>query len=170
MSILDFLSSTRRPSAGTPVLSKERVVEKLLSLNRGTAPYHLIDRKGEGVDIIAEWKIVDARWYEVFAKAGLSIVFRIYLKLAEAKHEVRAMDRRYSISWSAGIPSLSLDVRAFKGQTQAIEFGRAYAFTEELKYGEVYNYRFDTREIKKPIQDVVTSCGWTYKGVAFGKL
>ncbi len=36
--------------------------------------------------------------------------------------------------------------------------------------GQVYNYRFDTREIKQPIQDAVTSCRWTYKGVAFGKL
>jgi hypothetical protein len=34
----------------------------------------------------------------------------------------------------------------------------------------VYHYRFDTREIKQPIQDVVTSCGWIYKGVAFGAL
>jgi len=80
------------------------------------------------------------------------------------------MDREYSVSWSVSVPSLSLEVSTFRGRTHAIEFGRAYAFTEELRYGEVYNYRFDTREIKKPVQDVVTSCGWTYKGVAFGKL
>jgi hypothetical protein len=57
-----------------------------------------------------------------------------------------------------------------KGQIQSIELGKAYAFTEKLQPGEVYNYRFDTREIKKPLQDAVTSCGWTYKAVTFGKL
>jgi len=39
-----------------------------------------------------------------------------------------------------------------------------------LKPGVVYNYRFSTSEIKKPIQEAVAACGWGYKGVAFGKL
>ena len=60
--------------------------------------------------------------------------------------------------------------RTFKGQTQSVEFGTAYAFAETLAPGQVYMCRFDTREIKKPIQDAVTSCGWTYIVVAFGKL
>jgi len=113
---------------------------------------------------------VDAQWYQIFAKAGLTKVFRIYLKLDPEKHEVRALDREYTVSWTAGIPKLSLDASYFRGQKQTIEFGKGYAFTEKLAFGEVYNYRLDTREIKKPIQDAVTSCGWTYKGVAFGKL
>jgi hypothetical protein len=124
----------------------------------------------EKVDLIAEWKIVDAQWYEIFGKAGLSKVFRIYLKLDPEAHEVRAMDREYSVSWSAGVPSLLTEISNFKGQTQSIEFGKGFAFTETLAPGQVYNYRFNTGEIKKPIQDAVTECGWTYKGVAFGKL
>ena len=64
--------------------------------------------------------------------------------------------------------ALSLSATAFKGQQQSIQFGTAYAFTEELEPGQVYNYRFDTREIKGPIQEAVTSCGWTYQGVALG--
>jgi hypothetical protein len=117
------------------------------------------------VDLIAEWKIVDAQWYEIFAKAGLSKIFRIYLKFNETNHEVRAMDREYSVQWSAGIPALT-----FKGQTTSVEFGTAFAFTENLAPGQVYKYKFNSNEIKKPIQDVVLSCGWVYKGVAFGKL
>ncbi len=170
MGILDSLSSTKHPAAGTPALPREEVVLRLTSLNRPGAPYRLIDGRDEKVDLIAEWRIVDAQWYEVFAKAGLSKVFRIYLKLDPEKHEVRAMDREYSVAWSAGVPKLALAATAFKGQTQSIEFGQAYAFTEKLESGEVYKYRFDTREIKTPIQGTVTSCGWTYKGVTFGKL
>ena len=170
MGIFDFLTSTKRPPAGTAVLSAQEVRDKLLGINRTTAPFQLIDGAPDGVDLIAEWKIVDATWYEIFAKAGLKKVFKISMKLDEREHQVRAVDREYTISWSAGIPHLSLEASAFRGQTQAIEFGAAYAFTETLAPGEVYKYRFDTREIKKPIQDVVTSCGWTYKGVAFGKL
>jgi hypothetical protein len=170
MKLLDFFRSTKRPAADTPVLSRQDVLDRLMSLNRSTAPFHLIDGSEEKVDLIAEWKIVDAQWYEIFAKAGLSKVFKIYLKLDPEAHEVRAMDREYSVSWKAGVPTLSLSASAFRGQTQSVEFGKAYAFTETIAPGQVYNYKFDTREIKKPIQDAVTGCGWTYKGVAFGKL
>jgi len=170
MGIFDFLSSTKRPPAGTPVLGRQEVLDKLMSLNRPSAPYQLINGESEKVDLIAEWRIVDAQWYEIFAKAGLSKVFRIYLKLDPERHEVRAMDREYSVSWSAGVPTLSIAASTFKGQTQSVEFGTGYAFTEEGAPGQVYKYRFSTKEIKKPVQDAVTSCGWTYKGVAFGKL
>jgi len=170
MRLLDLFSSTRRPKSGTVVRSPEEVLRALSALNRPTAPYRLVGGRSEGVDVIAEWKIVDAQWYEIFAKAGLKKVFRIYLKLDPAKHEVRAMDREYSIAWRAGVPELSLSVEAFRGQKQEISFGTAYAFTETLAPGQVYNYRFNTNEIKRPIQDAVTGCGWTYKGVAFGKL
>jgi hypothetical protein len=128
------------------------------------------DGASEQVDLIAEWKIVDASWNEIFAKAGLTKVFRILLKLYPVEHEVRAVDREYTVSWSAGLPTMKLAASAFRGQTQKIEFGKAYGFTETLAPGMVYNYRFDTSEIKKPLQEAVSSCGWTYKGVAFGKL
>jgi hypothetical protein len=170
MGFLDFLSSTKRPQPGTPVLPAPQVRATILSLNRTSAPYRIVDGASEHVDLVAEWKIVDAQWYEIFAKAGLSKVFRIYLKLDDVNHLVRASDREYTVAWSAGVPRLSLSATAFKGQMQSVEFGTAYAFTETLEPGQVYKYRFDTREIKGPLQEAVTSCGWTYQGVAFGKL
>jgi hypothetical protein len=160
----------KKSDKNTPVLSREEVRQRLLALNRETAPYRIIDGSATGVDLIAEWKIVDAKWYEIFAKANLIKVFRIYMKLDEAKQQVRAKDEEYTVEWKAGVPSLSASVSKFQGQTTSIEFGAAYAFTEELQPGEVYKYRFSTNEIKKPIQEAVTACGWEYKGVAFGKL
>ncbi|HJR78495.1 MAG TPA: hypothetical protein VJ821_00395 [Anaerolineales bacterium] len=160
----------KKPDKNVPVLSAEEVRQRLLALNRETAPYQIIDGRSQNVDLIAEWKIVDAKWYEIFAKANLTKVFRIYMKLDEAKHEVRAKDEEYTVEWRAGVPSLSFSASKFQGQKTSIEFGAAYAFTEELKPGQVYNYRFNTNEIKKPIQEAVAACGWEYKGVVFGRL
>jgi hypothetical protein len=81
MKMLDFFRSTKRPAADTSVLSRQEVLDRLMGLNRPTAPFHLIDGTEEKVDLIAEWKVIDAQWYEIFAKAGLSKVFKIYLKL-----------------------------------------------------------------------------------------
>jgi hypothetical protein len=160
----------KKPDKNAPVLSAEEVRKHVLALNRETAPYQIVDGSSENVDLIAEWKIVDAHWYEIFARANLTKIFRIYMKFDEAKHQVRAKDEEYTVEWRAGVPSLSLSVSKFQGQSTSIEFGTAYAFTEELRPGQVYQYRFSTNEIKKPIQEAVTACGWTYKGVAFGKL
>jgi hypothetical protein len=160
----------KKPDKDTPVLSAEEVRGRLLGLNRETAPYQIVDGSSENVDLLAEWKIVDAHWYEIFARANLTKIFRIYMKFDEAKHQVRGKDEEYTVEWRAGVPSLSLSVSKFQGQSTSIEFGTAFAFTEELRPGQVYQYRFSTNEIKKPIQEAVTACGWTYKGVAFGKL
>ena len=153
-----------------PALPAQELLTRLIALNRPTAPYHIIDGKAENVDLIAEWKIVEAQWYEIFAKANLTKVFRIYMKFDNEKHELRAQDHEYSVAWRAGVPSLSLAVSSFKGQMTSVEFGSAYAFTETLTPGQVYKYKFNTNELKKPIQDTAAACGWTYKGVAFGKL
>lgn len=170
MGILDFLTSTKRPPAGAAVLGADEVRARLLNLSRPTAPYRITDGASEQVDLIAEWKIVDASWYEIFAKSGLAKTFRILMKLDPQAHAVRGTDREYTVSWSAGVPTIKLAASAFRGQSQQIEFGKACAFKETLAPGVVYSYRFDTNEIKKPIQEAVGSCGWTYKGVAFGKL
>jgi hypothetical protein len=160
----------KKRDKNVPVLSANEVRERLLELNRETAPYQIIDGSSEGVDLIAQWKIVDAKWYEIFAKASLKKLFRIYMKLDESKHQVRTKDEEYTVEWKAGVPSLSVAASKFQGQTTSIEFGQAFAFTEDLRPGEVHKYRFNTNEIKKPIQEAVEACGWDYKGIAFGKL
>lgn len=160
----------KKADKNVPVLSVNEVRERLLTLNRETAPYQIIDGAAQNVDLIAEWKIVDAKWYELFAKTGIKKVFRIYMKFDADKHQVRGKDEEFSVEWRAGVPSLSIAASKFQGQMTSVEFGAAYAFTEELKPGVVYNYRFNTSEIKKPIQEVVAACGWNFKGVAFGKL
>jgi hypothetical protein len=153
----------KKPVTNVPALSAEELKTRLLGLNRQSAPFSIVDGQSEGVDLIAEWKIVDASWYEIFAKAKLQKVFRIFMKLDAGKKELRAQDHEYSISWSAGVPSLKMVVSSFQGQMTSVEFGTAYAFTETLAPGQVYNYKFNTNELKKPIQNVAESCGWNYK-------
>jgi hypothetical protein len=170
MGLWDKLTGTERPADNVPVLSQDEVRTRILALNRPTAPYQIIDGSSEGVDLIAEWKIVDAQWYEIFAKAGLEKVFRIRMKFDPSDHEVRNKDEEFEVRWEAGVPTLSLSASKTMGQTTSFQFGTRYGFTEEFRPGEIYTYKFSTGEIKDPIQEVVKECGWTWKGVAFGKL
>lgn len=170
MGLFDFITGTKRPPSGVAPRPKSDVAGAILAVNRDSAPFTIHPDSSGDADFIAEWKIVDAKWYEIFAKAGLKRVFRIRMKLDPDNSEVRAVDEEYQISWTAGVPTLSAAVSGFRGQKTEMSFGSAYAFTEEFAPGQVYKYRFDTKEIKQPLQEAVTDCGWTWRAVSLGKL
>jgi hypothetical protein len=150
--------------------SAETVRDALLAINRPTAPFVIRPGIAGEAELVAEWRIVDAGWYEIFAKAHLEKAFKVLMRLDRDAREVRAVDQEWSVAWRAGVPSLSLAASAFRGQKTEIEFGNAYGFTEELGVGEIYKYRFATAELKGPLQRIVAGQGWQWRSVAFGKL
>jgi hypothetical protein len=170
MGLWSWLTGSRKADPSRPVLAVPQLKTALLGMNRKSAPY-VVRPGGPGeADLVAEWRIVDAKWYEIFAKAGLTKTFKILMRLDEATHEVRAADQSWSVEWRAGIPAMKLEVSGFRGQQTSVEFGAAYGFTEELRVGEIYRYRFATKELKNPLRQIVAECGWSWRGVAFGKL
>lgn len=170
MGLFDFLTGTKRPDKNIAPAPRSEVEQAILAINRETAPFQIVKDQSGKCDFIAEWKIVDAKWYEVFAKSGLKKVFRIKIRFDEDKKEVRATDEEFTLQWRAGVPSLTLAVTGFKGQKSEVSFGTAYAFNEKLEFGQVYKYRFNSSELKNPLRDAVVAKGWTWRGVAFGKL
>jgi hypothetical protein len=168
--LFDWISGRKRPAAGTVRQSVTGLREALLAVNRETAPFVIRDGAPEGVDLVGEWKIVDARWYEIFAKAGIERVFKVLMKFDEASGEVRAADQDWTVEWRAGVPALTLSAEAFRGQKWEVSYEKVVAFREDLSYGQVYEYSFKSNEIKKPLQQAALDAGWTWKGVAFAKL
>ncbi len=163
MGFLDKLKGTKHPVEGTPVMARADLLERLLALTHEKVPFAI--SVGTEADLEAQWKIVDAAWYETFAKAGLEKAHKIHLRLDEAEHEVRALEETWEVSWRAGVPALQMSAEKFQGRTfGSKEFGRDYAFTgvDPLRFGEAYNYRFDVSEMKDPIIDVVTRSGWKF--------
>ena len=171
MGLFDWITGSRSAPSGVPRQPSATLRDALLALNRDTAPFQIRDGGPEGADLVAEWKIVDARWYEIFAKASLTKVFKVLLKLDETRGEVRALDQEWTVEWRAGVPILARSAEAFRGQKVEVSFGTAYAFKEDLSgFGKVYEYRFKTSEIKDPLVEIAQQHGWGWRGVAFGKL
>ncbi len=171
MGLLDFFTGRRAPEAGVVRRSASDLRAALLSLNRDTAPFMVREGGPEGADLVAEWRIVDAQWYEIFAKAGIKKGAQILLRLDEATGEVRNIQRDWAVEWRAGLPTLAFASEAFRGQKVELSFGTGWAFREEdLRFGRVYEYRFQTRELKEPLQAITAVHGWIWRPVAFGKL
>jgi hypothetical protein len=141
-----------------------------MAVNRRSSPFKVRSGKAEKVDLVAEWRIVDAKWYEIFAKAGIKRVFKVLMKFDPAKGEVRALDQEWEVEWRAGTPELFLKASAFRGRKWEKSFETVYAFREDGAFGKVYDYRFDTSEIKAPLIEAAHAAGWGWRGVAFGKL
>lgn len=170
MGIFSWLTGSRSAPAGVPREPVAALRERLLGLNRDTAPYVIRDGRREGVDLVAEWKIVDAEWYEIFARAGIQRVFKVLMKFDEANGMVRSADQEWMVEWRAGVPDLTLAASGFRGQKWEMSFESVHAFREDGSWGEIYSYKFDTGEIKGPLHKAAAEGGWGWKGVPFGKL
>lgn len=166
MGLLDKFKGVKRPPEGSAVVPKDDLIQRLVGSNNEQVPFSVSIGEGGGEgDIVVEWKIVDAAWREIFAKAQLEKSHRILLTFAESDHEVRALEESYEVSWRAGVPDLRLSVEKFRGRTfGSKQFGTAYAFrgVNPLDFGQVYEYRFDVAEMKTPVIDTVTTGGWTF--------
>jgi hypothetical protein len=175
MGLFDKLKGVRKPEEGTPQLGVDEVRSRLLAIAHDQVPF-TVEAGGGGKegDVVVQWRIVDAAWYEIFAKAKLEKVHRILIVLDEGEHEARVLEEAWEVSWTAGLPTLSASAEKFQGRTMGTKsFGTAYGWkgVDPLDYGKVYEYRFDVSEMKDPLSTVVTQSGWTWVPVTTkGKL
>jgi hypothetical protein len=170
MGLLDWLAGSKPAPKGVPQVPVAKLRRQMLAINRDTAPFVVRDGKAEAVDLVAEWKIVDAEWYEIFAKAGIKRVFQVLMKFDEAAGEIRAVDRQWEVEWRAGVPTLSGRAAAFRGRSWEMSYESVSAFREDGSFGKIYEYRFSTPEIKSPLIAAAHAAGWGWRGVAFAKL
>ncbi len=156
MKVSDFLVGRKAPAPGVVPRSAASVRGALLALDRDRAPYTVrIAAQDERAESIAEWRIADARWHGVLAGAGLEKTCSILMRLEEASHEVRIVEMRRCLEWRAGVPVVTGGLEVTFGRRESFEFGTAYAFTEEPCPGEVYRYKFNAAEIKRPLEQAV---------------
>ena len=174
MKLWDWMTGSRPAPKGAKAESVSKLRARLIGINRETAPFKIRSGEPEGVDLVAEWKIVDAKWYAIFSKAGTKRVFKVLMNFDEDKHVIRAQDQSWEVEWEAGAPNLQLSAsakgKAFKGTSWEKSYEKVWAFREDLSFGEIYEYYFDTSEIKDPLRNAVAAAGWGWKGIAFGKL
>jgi hypothetical protein len=169
MGFLDKFKGVKEAKEGVAPVPPDELQRRLLALNSDQIPFAVSPGSGgEGGDVLAEWKIVDANWVEIFGKAGIEKSHRIYLTFDPSENEVRVLEESWDVEWRAGVPQMSVSAEAFRGRTLGSKsFGTGYAFkgVNPLDYGQVYNYKFDVSEMKDPLAEVVTSSGWTFKPV-----
>jgi len=151
-----------KPGEGVAPVGRQELLERLLALNDPARPFSVAP--GEKADLVAQWNLVDATWWEAFQKAGLRKAYRLRLALDEGRHEVRAFEETGSIEWGVG-PQVRYARSWFAGivlfhKERAAAYGLKSLAPPEV--GKIYDYSFDVDEIKGPVIDIVTGAGWRF--------
>jgi hypothetical protein len=156
-----------KKSSKIPPAIKNDLMNRILALNDPSRPYQII--KSTESDLIAEWKIVDAKWYGVLNRNGLKQAYRAFLLLDEGRHSVRCYEELGSISWTTGVdgarPTVSYSRSFIHGRIlYSKEFAKGYGIKQlnPPESGTVYDYKFDINEIRGPIILTVEQNGWEW--------
>ncbi len=153
-----------RPAKG-PARPRADVLATLLALHGPQDAWRLAPLSSTALRL--DWDVVDASWYELFAKVKLSVVYRMRLYLEETTHEVRTYESLRSGSWFLGFdgltPRFSWSWRYQAGALNVLWSGLAYGITRGFppRIGQVYRFTLDTAEAKREIEAVANRAGWT---------
>ena len=114
-------------------------------------PY-VVSPTPEGFDVALD--IVDARWYQLYAKAGLERTFVHHVAM-NGDRDYTITDDSHTLEWEAGHPRIGARVERFVGRRYDFSFQKTIAISEEARLEPVVDYRFSSEEGRK----LITSAG-----------
>lgn len=126
-------------------------------LDRPDIPIEVTERRGA---LSLTWKYLDAKWYEIIAKSGLTESYTLRVVFDEARHLATLTDIKRSISWRKDLRSFQFGFFAFRGVSLDVEVGKAWGITERFVPGKIYEYHFKTSEIRNPVLNALLEGGW----------
>ncbi|MEV0282338.1 hypothetical protein AB0I22_39070 [Streptomyces sp. NPDC050610] len=170
MDLFDKLTGTRRPSHGVVPRSPAEIRTELLGLNRPDTPYLVRYGAPEGTDLVAEWRILEPAWHTFFARTQVGLALQVQMRLVAANHEVRALDRQWEVAWAGSTPRLTLSADSSRGQVATTSRRWTIGRGSDGGLEATEAFRFDNSVLKKALQDAALGAGWTWRGVATGKL
>jgi hypothetical protein len=162
LGLIEYMGGKKKSSY--PAVSQAELEKRLLFLNTPDSPYEI--KKNPENDFILEWKIADAKWFAVLSKERYQQIYRGFLVLDEARHAARYCEELVSVRWLAaadGPPIFNYQKNFFRGR---ILFQKSwevqYGIKEDLSIGKVYEYKFDVRNVRGPLQKVIQTSGWEF--------
>lgn len=148
-------------------LSGTELRERLLALNDPLRPYRLVE--GGRADLEVAWDVVDASWYELFAKVKLSSRYHARMLLDAERHQVRWYESLRTSTWFIGFEGWKLrfngSIEWRGGYIDILWRGFAYGILSGFppRIGKVYAFELDTISMKDEVADVISNAGWDFR-------
>jgi hypothetical protein len=110
--------------------------------------------------LVVTWRYVDAQWWEALARAGLTQVYELHVRLDKKRHRATLIDVHKSVSWRGGPSEVRLRGGFLRGVIFDYEIGARWGIQENWELGTVYDYQFVPSEIKLPVMNSILRSGW----------
>jgi hypothetical protein len=117
-------------------------------------PY-VVTATAEGFDVGID--IVDARWYELYQKVGLSRTFVHHVAVDGTTYTIT--DDSRTLEWEAGTPRLGATLERFSGRKVELSFQKTVAVSERGRVEKVVDYTFSSEEGRRLVKDAAKEQG-----------
>lgn len=117
-------------------------------------PYAIEDTKN---GFIVQLDVVDARWWTIFAREGLSSSFS--WRVTERRSSFTIYDRKIRMDWAAGVPRLAGSLEYQGGRIMGFNREKIWALSDRGLIEPVVDYKFNSREGRDLIRLVAKELG-----------
>lgn len=118
-------------------------------------PY-VVTATEQGFDVALD--IVDAQWFGLFNKAGLSQHYTHHVTVpGDGTYSVT--DDARTVEWVAGVPQVTGSAERMVGRVKEFGAQKVWAFDEQGRFGPVVDFRFNSEEGRDLISGVAAQLG-----------
>ena len=101
--------------------------------------------------------IVDARWFELYEKVGLSRTFVHHVAVDGTTYTIT--DDSRTLEWAAGSPRLGATIERSSGRKYELSFRKTVALSERGRVEKVVDYTFSSEEGRRLIKGAAKEQG-----------
>ncbi|MFG2627159.1 hypothetical protein [Streptomyces sp. NPDC048473] len=168
MGFFDKLTGTKHPDSGVAPLPTMVVRAALLAINGPDVPYRVRNAlPAEKADLMAEWRILEPAVGSSFSRRQVERTIKTRMRLVPSKREVRALDEQWEVTWVGDPPRPAASREYGRGPATTVTKQWTYERGPDGRRHKVETFRFDSREMRNPLQNAVLGAGWTWRGVLF---
>lgn len=161
----DRLTGTKYPDSGAVPLPVGELRAALFALNGPEVPYRVRNAlPADKGDLVAEWRVLEPAMRAYFVRKQLDRLMKTRMLLVPEKHEVRTIDEEWRVTWLGDTPRIKTARAYARGQLTTVAREWTYERDADGRRHKVESFRFDSREMKTPLQKAVLGAGWTWRG------
>ncbi|MEW2414292.1 hypothetical protein AB0953_11290 [Streptomyces sp. NPDC046866] len=165
MGFFDKLTGTRHPDSGVTPVPFHDLRAALLALNGTGVPFGVRDAGAEGVDLLAEWRVMEPATGSGMSRRQVERTFDIWMRLVAGERVVRVLEEQRAVTRAGNPPGRVVQQEHSRGRIQWAHTDWTYERGPDGRRRRVVSFRADTRDMKGPLQKTVLGSGWTWRGV-----
>ncbi|MFJ6371146.1 hypothetical protein ACIQK5_23560 [Streptomyces virginiae] len=164
----DKYTGTRYPDSGIAPLPTMELRETLLAINGQDVPFRIrYAFPKEKADLVAEWRVMKPASGSGVSRRQVELRLKIRMRFIPLQREVRTLDEQVQVTWVGDPPKLAVSRESGSGPAPRVAREWTYEKGPDGRRRKVETFRFDSRDMKDPLRNLVLEAGWTWRGVVY---